>query len=381
MQTKFDNDFHSIQLKRYPPSKNNSLQAWNSADSYLLEYLHSNFSLSENSNILIFNDAFGALTLSLNKFNPTSVTDSFLSKKAIETNAQLNSIESQSMQLTHELKESQLKYDYVLIKLPKIMDYLHEFLYSIRNNLHDQSVILLAGMVKNMPKTLWTLLENDFGLTKTSLTKRKAKIIELKYNKNTALSRYPQSFTQENTGLTISSYANVFSKNSLDIGTRFLLENMPKFSNLNSIIDLGCGNGIIGLNLAIEYPNAQITFVDESFMSIKSAQLNCTNNSIDSKQHLFKINDCLTNFDENHSDLIVCNPPFHQSHDLSIDTALKMFHQSYVTLAKGGRFLVVANRHLPYYSHLKRIFKNCETIASNRKFNLFLMLKESSHKK
>ncbi len=375
MQTKFDNDYNSIHLKRYPSSKNNSLQAWNAADSYLLEHLHTNFSLPKNPNILIFNDAFGALTLSLTQFQPTSVTDSFLSKKAIETNAQLNFIESQSMQLNYELKESQLKYDYILIKLPKIMDYLHEFLYSIRNNLHDKSVILLAGMVKNMPKTLWTLLENDFGITKTSLTKSKAKIIELKYNKKTALSRCPQSFTQENTALTIFSYANVFSKYSLDIGTRFLLQNMPKFSKLKSIIDLGCGNGIVGLNLAIQYPNAQVTFVDESFMSIKSAQLTCTNNSIDITQHFFEVNDCLTDFDGNSCDLIVCNPPFHQSHNLSIDTALKMFHQSYATLVKGGHFLVVANRHLPYHSHLKRTFKNCKTIASNAKFNLFLMKK------
>jgi 16S rRNA (guanine1207-N2)-methyltransferase len=364
-----------VELKRYPASKNNSLQAWNAADSYLLEYLHSSFSLSEDSKVLIFNDAFGALTLSLIQFKTTSITDSYLSKKAIEINAQVNNYESPSIVIDYELKEKQTKYDFILIKLPKITDYLHEFLCSIRYNLHEKSVILMAGMVKNMPKTLWTLLENEFGLTKTSLTKRKAKIIELKYNKSTALSRYPQSFTQENTALTIFSYANVFSKSSLDIGTRFLLQNMPEFPKPRSIIDLGCGNGIIGLNLAIQYPKARITFVDESFMSIKSAHLTCTSNSIDTKQHLFKINDCLTGFDNNSCDLIVCNPPFHQSHDLSIDTALKMFYQSYATLVEGGHFLVIANRHLPYYSHLKRIYKNCETVASNRKFNLFLMVK------
>ena len=376
MQTKFDNYYNPVRLNRYPASKNNSLQAWNAADSYLLEHLHNNFALSDDSKVLIFNDAFGALTLSLQQFKPTSISDSFLSKKAIETNAQLNGYANGSITVDYHLKDDGEKYDYVLIKLPKIIDYLHEFLLSIQNSLHKKSIILIAAMVKNIPKTLWVVLERDFGLTKTSLTKKKAKIIELKYQNSMTKSHYPMSFIQENTNLEIFSYSNVFSKNSLDIGTRFLLQNMPGFSNIKSIIDLGCGNGVVGLNLAIQYPEAQVTFVDESFMSIQSAYLTCIQNQINTSQHLFKVNDSLTNFDENYCDLIVCNPPFHQSHNLSIDSALKMFYQSYTSLTKGGYFIVVANRHLPYYSHLKKIFKNCKTIANNSKFNLFLMEKK-----
>lgn len=374
MQTIFDNDFLPIQLKRYPTTKNNSLQAWNAADSYLLETLLANFTLSENSNILIFNDAFGALTLSLNQFKPTSLNDSYLSHNAIKTNAQSNNF-NPLPNLIYQLDNSFNTFDFILIKCPKIMDYLDEFLVDIQHQTHKNTVILIAGMVKNMPKTLWNLLESRFGSTQTSLTKKKAKVIQLKPENTHNKSLYPIDFIQENTSLKIFSYANVFSKKSLDIGTRFLLQNLPELASVQSIIDLGCGNGIIGLNLALKYPNATLKFVDESFSAVKSARLTCQHNLKDSSQHLFILNDCLTGFDKNSVDLIVCNPPFHQSHDLSIDTAVKMFNQSYATLVKGGHLLVIANRHLPYYSPLKRLFKNCSTHASNNKFNLFLSIK------
>ena len=374
MQTKFDNNYHSILLKRYPISKNNSLQAWNAADSYLLEYLQSNFSLEENNKILIVNDAFGALTLSLNYFNPISLTDSFMSRKAIELNAQTNTLYHKP-NIAYHLNNSSMKFDFILIKSPKILDYLDETLTYLSPYTHEKTVILIAGMVKNMPKTLWNLLENRFGPTKTSLTKKKAKVIQLKIENKQNQSQYPIHFVQENTCLKIYSFANVFSKKTLDIGTRFLLQNTPDFTEINSIIDLGCGNGIIGVNLALKYPQAKISFVDESYSAIKSAQLTCQENLDNTNLYQFNINDSLTGFTSNSTDLIVCNPPFHQSHDLSIDTALKMFQQSFTTLVKGGRFIVIANRHLPYYSPLKRIFNNCKTLATNRKFNLFIMIK------
>ncbi len=375
VQTKFDNEYQSIHLKRYPASKNNSLQAWNAADSYLLEHLNTHFSITQNSNILIVNDAFGALTLSLGQFKPTSLTDSYLSQKAIQNNAQINNFDISTLNIIHQLQKSNGTFDFILIKTPKILDYLDDLLIQIRNHIQEDTVILIAGMVKNMPKTLWNLLESRFGPTKTSLTKKKAKIIQLKIQNTHSQSKYPIVFEQENTHLKIYSFANVFSKNSLDIGTRFLLQNLPKLVDVNSIIDLGCGNGIIGLNLAFKYPKASISFVDESYAAIESARLTCQHNLDDNNQHNFIVNDSLTDFASNSADFIVCNPPFHQSHDLSIDTALKMFHQSFATLVKGGYFLVIANRHLPYRSHLKRIFNNVETIASNRKFNLFLMVK------
>ncbi|MEM9655189.1 MAG: methyltransferase, partial [Actinomycetota bacterium] len=67
-------------------------------------------------------------------------------------------------------------------------------------------------------------------------------------------------------------------------------------------------------------------------------------------------------------DVIVNNPPFHEDRAIGDATAWDMFVDSQVSLRRGGRLIVVGNRHLGHHARLKKIFGNCETVASNRKF-------------
>ncbi|WP_338024440.1 methyltransferase [Bathymodiolus japonicus methanotrophic gill symbiont] len=48
----------------------------------------------------------------------------------------------------------------------------------------------------------------------------------------------------------MTNHANVFSHKNLDIGTRFFLEHLPKGNQYQQVIDLGCGNGVVGLVFA-----------------------------------------------------------------------------------------------------------------------------------
>ncbi len=375
MTTCFNTAFNTFNLERFPKQKNLNLQAWDAADRYLLEHLYEQHAELENKNILIFNDAFGALTLSLLEYHPCVVSDSIISQKAIIENTSLNQIDKKKVKFLNSLSTHTKIYDYVIIKTPKTLDYLRYFIDSISQHIHSNTQIIVAGMVKNMPKTIWSILEQKIGETNTSLAKKKARLIFVKPEKKPNKLPPVKTFTQENTEFKIFNHANVFSKQSLDIGTRFLLQNLPKLSGIKSIVDLGCGNGVVGLNLAILYPKAKITFIDESYMAVASAKLTCEFNlkSLDNCQ--FLVNNCLDHFTPSSTDLIVCNPPFHQSHSIGTHIALQMFKQSHITLNKGGIFLVIANRHLPYYSHLKRIFGKVNNLAGNAKFSIYSMTK------
>ena len=76
-------------------------------------------------------------------------------------------------------------------------------------------------------------------------------------------------------------------------------------------------------------------------------------------------------FAHNSADLILCNPPFHQSHAVGDTVALAMFQDAAHVLRQDGELWVVGNRHLSYHMKLKRWFSDLELLASNSKFVLF----------
>jgi 16S rRNA (guanine1207-N2)-methyltransferase len=83
---------------------------------------------------------------------------------------------------------------------------------------------------------------------------------------------------------------------------------------------------------------------------------------------VFEVAEGLENVDDDSVDVIVNNPPFHEDQAVGDEVAWSMFTQSRAALRAGGELRVVGNRHLGYHTKLKRIFGNCETVASNPKF-------------
>lgn len=377
MTNKCNNTLNDLSLQRHPIYPNERLRAWDAADEYLLNTIHEQSLIKTTDKVLIFNDSFGALCLSIAVINKpqsiTVITDSINTKNGIYSNAKSNNIDLNSFNVVNGLSDYNENYNHIIIKSPKSLDYLIYFLSKINSNNKVSCNIMIAGMVKHLPKNLWNSLESNFGTTQTSLAKKKAKIITLKLNKNNTNSKYPASFKYNS--FNIYNHAAVFSKNSLDIGTRFLIENLPVLNDINDIIDLGCGNGVVGLHLTKMYTDANITFTDESYMAVESAKLTLNNNHQTLDKINFKVNNCLDDFKKDSIDLIVCNPPFHQSQNIGIQVALTMFNQSFSALRNNGYLIVVANRHLPYYTHLKRIFKSVTNLATNQKFNIFLLQK------
>jgi len=65
---------------------------------------------------------------------------------------------------------------------------------------------------------------------------------------------------------------------------------------------------------------------------------------------------------------VLSNPPFHADHAVSDATAWQMFVESRDALRSSGQLWIVGNRHLDYPAKLKRLFGNCNIIASDKKF-------------
>lgn len=372
MHTEFEYPQGTLQLRRLPYRKNDVLQAWDAADSYMLDYLASDDVPTAGSRLVILNDSFGALALALHCYSPTAISDSFLSRKATIDNARLNDLDIKQISLLDSLSVPDKPIDYLLIKAPKTLALLEYQLHRLRPLLGESSKIIVAGMVKTLTSSVWKILERLVGPTRTSLAVKKARLIFADFDPRLPIpaNPYPVRYRLENTELQISNHANVFSRNSLDIGTRLLLQHLPDNPARRDIIDLGCGNGVVGLTIARQLPDARLRFVDESYMAIASAKDNFMRAFAGQRQAEFVVGDCLEGIADSSADCIVCNPPFHQQHAIGDHIAWRMFQQAHQVLRQGGELRVIGNRHLHYHLHLKKLFGNWEAVAGDAKFTI-----------
>ena len=367
----------SFVLQRLPLRKLELLKPWDAADEYLLQYLAEQEGLSAERRLVILNDSFGALAVALHVFRPLALSDSFLSQQATRLNLEANAVEQSRVVLQDSLTPLAADIDYLLIKVPKTLALLEDQLFRLRPFLKPNSRIIAAGMIKNMPATVWKILERLVGPTTTSLAVKKARLIFTTLDAAIKLpaNPYPISYLLENSSFRLWNHANVFSRDSLDIGARFFLQHLPNNPAYKECIDLGCGNGVLGLMWAAEQPGLQLTFVDESFMAIASARQNFEQAFAGQRQAEFVVSDGLSGFARQSVDCIICNPPFHQQQTLGDQVASQMFRQALEVLRPGGELRVIGNRHLGYGQSLKKLFGNCRHLAGNAKFDIFSMLK------
>jgi 16S rRNA G1207 methylase RsmC len=364
---------HHLTLHRFPlEQKNRSLQAWDSADEYLLDYTFEHHPAPRH--ILVLNDAFGAITTSLLAQYPTikvtNASDSIISYHACLHNLAENTLNAEQVISQNSLTPFPQDTDLILMKVPKNAGFMQHQL-SLISQLTADIPVIIAGKVKDIHSSTLKSVSHFLSEPKTSLAVKKSRLIFSASTGKPVKDKFPTSWPLEKTDFTLHNHANVFSRDSLDIGARFFANYLPQGKKPLQVIDLGCGNGVIGLLTLAKMPNAKLTFVDESAMAVASAENNIVNNLPEQIDNCtFIQNDCLTNFTPSSVDLVLCNPPFHQAQAITDHIAWQMFVQAKQTLKQGGELRIIGNRHLAYQEKLNRLFGNCKIMGNNKKFTV-----------
>ena len=371
----------SLQLVRYPEHlQHPSWQAWDAADEYIIEYLQERPELHTTKGLRIYNDDFGALACWFASMKPIWISDSFVGLRSCQTNLALNNIDPAQITFCSSLDKITSPAELVLLKIPKTSALLEQQLIDLQDSVGPQTLIIAGAKANAIQKSTLALFEKYLGITTTSLAKKKARLIFCKpTGKLKHQSPYPTHWFSEHPKFELSNHANVFARQQLDIGARFMLQHLPK-ANDKTLIDLGCGNGVLGLSILYKYPTAKVIFVDESYMAVASAQENVQRNLPDALPRCeFLLSNCLEEFlnqEESRAvDIVLCNPPFHQQNAITDHIALQMFSDAKKALINGGELLVVGNRHLDYPIKLKRMFRAVSSKANNQKFSIFSALK------
>mgnify|MGYP006189505887 FL=1 len=361
-------------LDRYPPEqKNRSLQAWDAADELLLSHALPILQQTATS-VLLLNDQFGALACALAAYQPVQLTDSYISELATRHNFNQNQLDLTVLTQLNSLAPLPAA-TLVLLKLPNNHSYLRYQLRQLKQQLPPNCTILASAKAKDITPNLLAIFQQELGPTNASLTVKKCRLITATIDPALATPttpEFPIRWCTEDDQQLLVNHANVFSREQLDQGARFLLQHIPVCAPEQRVIDLGCGNGVLGLAMLERQPQIKLVFADESYMAVDSARLTLSANRADLlPQAEFSVDDCLSQQAADSADFIICNPPFHQQNAITDHIAWQMFTDARRVLKKHGRLRIVANRHLAYSEKLARLFGGCIHVASNAKFSVF----------
>ena len=77
------------------------------------------------------------------------------------------------------------------------------------------------------------------------------------------------------------THENIFSKDHVDEGTQFLLSSLPDLSQAHSLLDLGCGYGVVGIVLKKVYTHLHVTSSDVNDDALALTLLNAQHNNVE----------------------------------------------------------------------------------------------------
>lgn len=379
--SQLDLETSTLTLVRYPLSaQETALQAWEAADEYLLREL-ADMPLGDGPR-LIFNDAFGALACGLQAQSPCCISDSYLSQLATRHNLAQNGFDVEGVTLLDSLSDLPAAPALVVIKVPKTLALLEHQLRMLSHVVTPQTVVIAGAKARDIHTSTLALFEQILGPTKTSLAWKKARLVHCQPDGREPSDSLPLTeWPVPENDFQIANHANVFARGGLDIGARLFMQHLPQELE-GKVVDLGCGNGVVGLTALDLNPQATISFLDESYMAVASSRKNVElNRPQDLDRCEFAVNNSLAGIADGSLQAVLCNPPFHQQQAISGDIAWQMFTDAKRCLSVGGELRIIGNRHLNYFQKLKRMFGNCETIASNPKFVVLRAIKSAAKRR
>ena len=382
-----DTNFESLfaRLRRFPDVEAANLQAWDATDKLLLDSaleMQAAGMLQPGGRLTVVGDRYGALTLgALNSgaLNSEALMpgahavrvhqDLITGERALRANAEALAIDAgfEQLPLGAALLEGA---SLVLLQLPRSLAELEEIADAVARYAAPDVVLLAGGRVKHMSLGMNAVLARYFEDVQPQLARQKSRLLLARRPKPVpAAPHFPVTEANEELGLAVCARGAVFAGTGLDIGTRFLLDFLPRMPHAAHAIDLGCGTGILAAMYARANPAARVTATDRSAAAVDSALATARANGLDGRIDVLQ-DDAMSTLPDASADLILLNPPFHLEAAVHAGAGIKLIEAAGRVLAPGGELWTVFNSHLHYRPALERLIGPTREVGRNPKFTV-----------
>ncbi len=169
--------------------------------------------------------------------------------------------------------------------------------------------------------------------------------------------------------MTFLTDAGVFSKKMVDFGSQLLLK-CVEVNEGETVLDVGCGYGPLGLSLAKAY-GAQATMVDINNRALDLARQNAERNKVEAR--IFQSN--IYEQVEGKFDHVISNPPIRAGKQV----VHEIIEKSRDFLNDGGDLTIVIQKKQgapSAKSKMEDVFGNCEIVKKDKGYYILRSVKE-----
>ncbi len=167
------------------------------------------------------------------------------------------------------------------------------------------------------------------------------------------------------------SASGIFSKDRLDRATKLLVETIiNEIEVKGKVLDIGCGNGVIGISLKKFFPGVEVVFSDINLRAVSITKKNLILNSIKAKV----IHSDLFEKVKGKFDLIISNPPMSAGRKI----CFSLIEQSKEHLEEGGKLILVARHNKGgkiLEEKMEEVFGNVEELDKKGGFRVYCSIK------
>ncbi len=275
--------------------------------------------------------------------------------------------------------------DAVAIRVPHEKVAFVQLLFDAFRALKHAGICYVAGATNEGIKSAGRLLERAFGNVVLVAYEGGSRILSATKNSSVPFDDtvFESPFASFNSfrelnvtlrghDLKLFSRPGVFSWDHLDEATDVLADQIEIRSG-DSILDLGCGSGPLGIVASMLSGGAPLVMVDSDVEAVRSAQKSAEAAGIEDIRVL--PSDIAGAVLEEEFDVVVTNPPFHVGKQTELSVPLQFIKDSWEVLKPGGRLFLVANRTLPYEVPIRERFGHVSPVHDGRRFKVLSAMK------